>query len=154
MSEFKVIETQEQFDEAIKERLTREREKVEKEYEGYLSPGDVKKKYDGYLSADEVQEKYKEYLSPEQVREKDNLIKGYERNASRVKIAMSEGIPYELAEKISGETEEEMKKDAKTLSGFLKKNNPYPDYEPEPSGNKDSKKEAMRKMLNNLKGEQ
>ena len=151
MSEFKVIETQEQFDEAIKERLTREREKVEKEY---LSPEDVKKKYDGYLSADAVQEKYKEYLSPEQVREKDNLIKGYERNASRVKIAMSEGIPYELAEKISGETEEEMKKDAKTLSGFLKKNNPYPDYEPEPSGNKDSKKEAMRKMLNNLKGEQ
>ena len=75
MSEFKVIETQEQFDEAIKERLTREREKVEKEYEGYLSPKDVQEKYDGYLSADAVQEKYKEYLSPEQVREKDNLIK-------------------------------------------------------------------------------
>ena len=111
MSEFKVIETQEQFDEAIKERLTREREK-------------------------------------------DNLIKKYEKNESRVKIAMSEGIPYELAGKISGETEEEMKKDAKTLSGFLKKNNPYPDYDPEPSGNKDSKREAMRKMLSNLKGEQ
>lgn len=34
MSEFKVIETQEQFDEAIEERLTREREKVEKNMKG------------------------------------------------------------------------------------------------------------------------
>ena len=34
MSDFKVIETQEQFDEAIKERLTREIEKVEKNTKG------------------------------------------------------------------------------------------------------------------------
>ena len=36
---FKTIETQEQFDEAIKERLERE----SKKYEGYMSPSDVAK---------------------------------------------------------------------------------------------------------------
>ena len=145
MSEFKAIETQEEFDKAIGERLKREQETVRKEYEGFLSPEDVQKKYEGFLSPEDVQEKYKGYLSPEQVIEKDATIKKYETKSRKVQIAMSEGI--------SGDTEEDMRKDAKTLAGFLKKGNPYPEYNPEPDGNKKTKEAAMKKMLNNLKGE-
>ena len=53
MSEFNVIETQEQFDKAIGERIKREQETIRKQYEGYLSPDEVKKQYEGFLSPDE-----------------------------------------------------------------------------------------------------
>ena len=59
MSEqFKPIETQEDFDKAIKEYLKKE---------GFLSQKDVEEKYNGYLSPKQVEEKYKEYLAPEEV---------------------------------------------------------------------------------------
>ena len=58
MSEFKIIETQEQFEERLKDRLKRERESVRKEYEGFLSPSDEEEKYRGFLSPDDVKEKY------------------------------------------------------------------------------------------------
>lgn len=150
---FEAITTQEQFDAAIGERLKVEEATIRKEYEGFLSPEDAKKQYEGFLSPEDVQEKYKGYLSPEQVAEKDATIKKYETKSKKVQIAMSEGIPYELASKITGDTEEDMRKDAKTLAGFLKKSNPYPGYESEPDDGKKTKEAAMKKMLNNLKGE-
>ena len=83
---------------------------------------------------------------------KDATIKSYETKSKRVEIALGAGIPYELAGKISGETEEDMKKDAQTLAGFLKSSNPYPRYNPDPVGADDSKDAAMKKMLSNLGG--
>ena len=44
MAEFKPIETQEQFDAAISERIKREKETQAKAYEGYLSPQDYAEK--------------------------------------------------------------------------------------------------------------
>lgn len=149
---FEAITTQEQFDTAISDRLKRERDTIEKRYEGYLSPEDVEKRYEGYLSPDDVQEKYKDYLSPDKAAEKDAMIANYEKKSKKVQIAMAEGIPFDLADKISGDTEEDMQKDAKRMAGFIKKTNTYPEYNPEPT-NKDSKKEAMKKMLTQLKGE-
>lgn len=152
MADFKIIETQEDFDKAVSARIKREQETVRKEYEGFLSPEDVQMKYGGFLSPEQVQEKYKDYLSPEEVEKKDATIKSYETNTKRVEIALGAGIPYELAGKISGETEEDMKKDAQMLAGFLKNNKSYPSYTPDPTGEEDSKKTAMKKMLSDLGG--
>ena len=55
MSDFKVIETQEQLEQAVEERLNEEREK----YKGYLSPDEAAEKYKGFLSPDDVAEKNK-----------------------------------------------------------------------------------------------
>ena len=153
MSDFKPIESQEDFEKAISQRLEEERAAVRKEFKGYLSPDDVSEKYKDFLSPEQVAEKYKNYLTPEQAAEKDLMIKKYEKNSKKVKIAMDEGIPYELAGRISGETEEDMKKDARTLAGFLKKTNTYPGYEPEPYGKPKAQEAAIKKMLNDLKGE-
>lgn len=152
MADFKIIETQEDFDKAVSARIKREQETVRKEFEGFLSPEDVQKQYEGFLSPEQVQEKYKDYLSPEEAAKKDATIKSYETKSKRVEIALGAGIPYELAGKISGETEEDMKKDAQTLAGFLKSSNPYPRYNPDPVGADDSKDAAMKKMLSNLGG--
>ncbi len=151
--EFKVIETQEDFDRAINDRLERERNTVRKEFEGFMSPEDVQKKYGNYMSQEDVQEKYKNFISPEDAAQKDAEINSLKLKEKRVSVAMEVGIPYELAGKITGDTEEDMKKDAEILAGFLKKNNPYPSYDPEPNGSEKNKDAAMKNLLNSLKGE-
>nr|DAZ16994.1 MAG TPA: Major head protein [Caudoviricetes sp.] len=150
MAEFTVIETQEQFDDAIKARLERERAKIRKEFDGFLSPEDAQKKYENYLSPEQVQEKYKEYFSPEEMAKKDAEIDGYKLNSKRVEIALKNGIPYELAGKVSGNTEEEMTKDAETLAGFLKSNTQSIMYKADPVGGKDSIDAELGQMLGNL----
>lgn len=152
MSEFKVIETQEQFDEVIGERLKRERETVEKKYENYLSPEDVEKKMEGYLSPESEKEKYKGYLSPEEVAKKDAVIKGYETNSVKMRIAHEYGIPFELASRLSGENEDEIKKDAESMKTILG-NSTRPAPLRTTEGNIDKKRESIRKVLGGLKGE-
>lgn len=161
MGEFKVIETQEQFDEAISERLKREREK----YEGYLSPDDVAKKYDGYLSPDDVAEKYKGYMSAEDVEKKyagyisadeaakkDSKIKQYESHLEKARIAKETGLSSDAADFLKGETEEEIKKSAELLKAVLGKNGapPLRNTETSKGSNND---EALREILRKLKGE-
>ena len=140
MSDFEAIETREQFEEAVKDRLEQERETVRREFSGYLSP-------------EAVEEKYKEYLSPKDAANKDATIAKYEKESKRVKVAMENGIPYELAGKLSGGTEDEMKKDAEAFSKFLKGKTTYPNFTRDTDNKDDSIREATKKMLNNLKGE-
>ena len=45
MSDFEAIETREQFEEAVKDRLEQERETVRREFSGCLSPEAVEEKY-------------------------------------------------------------------------------------------------------------
>lgn len=152
MSEFEAITTQEAFDAAIGARLKRERETIEKKYDGYLSPEAVTEKYKDYLSPEAVTEKYKDYLSPADAAEKDKKLRAYETSSVKMRIAHENGIPFELAEKLSGDDEAAIRKDAEVMSKFLKgkKAQPLADPEGDP-GN--SKKAAMRKMLAGLKGE-
>lgn len=150
MSDFTPITTQEEFDKAIGERLKRERETVKKEYAGYLSPDDEKKKYEGYLSPEAVSKKYEGYLSPEEAAEKDKKIKGYETSSVKMRIAHENNIPYELAERLSGETEEDIRKDAETMAKFMRSRDHAPLASTEPAG-VDSKRTAVKKMLSELK---
>ena len=92
-------------------------------------------------------------LSPEDAANKDATIAKYEKESKRVKVAMENGIPYELAGKLSGETEDEMKKDAEAFSKFLKGKTTYPNFTRDTDNKDDSIREATKKMLNNLKGE-
>ena len=79
MSDFEAIETREQFEEAVKDRLEQERETVRREFSGYLSPEAVEEKYKEYLSPKDAEEKYKGYLSPEDAANKDAAIAKYEK---------------------------------------------------------------------------
>lgn len=94
--EFKAIETQEDFNEAIK---------------GYITP-DEALKLNEKIS---VQEKEIADLKSK------NLY--HERSLLRSKIAHETGIPYELSERLSGETETEIRADAQKLSEYIKSSN-------------------------------
>ena len=150
MSEFVPITTQEDFDKAIEERLKEERRTIKSQYSDYLSPDDVKKQYEGYLSPKQVEEKYKDYLTPEQAAEKDKKITGYEIGSLKTRIARENNIPYELAGRLAGETEEDIRIDAETLAKIWRKQNSAPLASTEPSG-ADSKRAAVKRMLSNLK---
>lgn len=152
MSDFKPITTQEEFDAAIGARLERERKTVEKSFEGYLSPEAVSKKYEGYLSAEDVQKKYEGYLSPEEASAKDAQIRKYETSSVKMRIAHEKGIPFEMAERLSGENEEDIRKDAEVIARFVNKKQGAPSKSNEPSS-EDSKRAAMQKMLQEMKGE-
>ena len=119
MSDFKVIETQEQLEEVLKDRLKRERDTVKKEYEGYLSPKDVEEKYKGYLSAEDVEKKYKDYLTPEKTAELNAKIKGYETDSVKTRIAHEHGLSYEAISFLKGEDEESIKKSAVALKALM-----------------------------------
>lgn len=154
MSEFKTIETQEQFDAAISERLKREQETVRKGFEGWLSPEDEAKKYAGYLSPADEKKKYEKYLSPEEAAKKDAIIKGHERNAIKARIAHETGLPYEMAARLSGETEEDIRKDAESLSKFVGRQQPAPPLASTERGvPANETRAALKGMLDGLKGE-
>lgn len=122
MSEFKTIETQEQLDAIIKDRLARNTktvtDEVKKQYEGYISPDDAAK--DKKALEDEIT-KLKGKIKDKDTSIADLTAKNtaYEIAAVKAKIAREYGIPAELADRISGTNEEEYKADAEALSKFI-----------------------------------
>lgn len=62
-------------------------------------------------------EKYKEFESS--ISDLTNKVKTYEAKELKLRIAHENQIPFELAERLSGETEEDIKADAEKLSSFV-----------------------------------
>lgn len=152
MSDFKVIETQEQLEEVLKKRLERERETVKKEFEGYLSPTDVAEKYKGYLSPEAEKEKYKNHLSPEEVAKKDAKIKEYETDSVKTRIAHELGLSYDAVGFLRGDDEETIRKSAESLKSLVGSTTTAPLASTE--GNLDKAEDAAYKnVLRGMKGE-
>lgn len=117
--EFKTIETQEALDAIIKNRLERNTrsvtEEVTKKYEGYISPDELKKHTDQITA---LTEKLKE--SETKIADLTAKNSAYEAASVKAKIAQEAGLPIELASRLSGSTEEELKKDAQALAELVK----------------------------------
>lgn len=152
---FKTIETQEQLDAIISERLSRAKEK----YEGYTSPEDVQKLKETYdkqinelnASMTAQSDKYKDFEN--QLAERDSKLKAYETASVKTRIAHEVGLPYEMSTRLSGETEEEIRADAKSLVSLIGKRAPVAplaDHD-EPAGSDEDA--TYRIMLRDLRGE-
>ena len=126
MEDFKVIETQEEFDKAIKERLARKEKELAETYKEYLSPdkaSSLKEEYEKKLAEankklDEVSEKLKSHDAI--VSELTDRATKAETSLMKSRIAHECGVPIELAERLVGSTEDELKKDAEALAAFMK----------------------------------
>lgn len=159
MGEFQTIETQEQFDAAIGDRLKRERETLAKKYEGYLSPEDFQKKTSEYdTQIGDLNKALKEADDKiaghdKEIAERDKKIKAYESSSVKTRIAHEIGLSYDAVDFLRGETEEEIKKSAealKNLVGTSKQAPPLASSEDSASNATDA---ALRQTLKNLKGE-
>lgn len=157
MSEnFKPIETQEELNNLIASRLERAKESVKKEYE------EKYKDYDAYKSQVETLNNDKNSLETQlnELNEKlstfdalDTKTKKLEAENLKIKIALSEGIPFEMAGRLAGETEEEIKRDAKAMANFISVSKPMPIKSTEQK-QREVGEEAYRKLVEGLrKGE-
>lgn len=160
MSDFKVIESQEEFDLIIKERLKRAIKKAKEEAKEEFVESINSLKNENSSLKNEVAG-YKESL--EDVKEKDETIRGlnekisaFERAEVKRNIALEYGLPFKLADKISGDDEDSMKKDAELMAKYFSDSKrtyepPLKSYE-----NKvDEKDQALKKLIDGLdmKGE-
>lgn len=159
MAEFTPIESQEELDKFINERLKRERETSAKKYEGWISPDDQKKastelqkRVDDLTKASADQsKKYAEY--DKTLAEKEAKIKEYETDSVKTRIALTAGLPYEMSSRLRGDSEEEIQKDADALVKMMgnKKTAPLAETESDVT-KKSSTDAAFRDMLHKLNG--
>lgn len=121
MSDFKVIETQEELDEIIKKRLEQKDREVAKTYKDYLSPEAVKLMKDDYENqikdANKLLEDAKVKLQTfdETVSRLTKRAETAEVSNLKTKVAIDNNVPIKLASRLVGTTEEELKADAQLL---------------------------------------
>lgn len=155
MSEnFKIIETQEQFDAAIADRLRRAEDKYKEKYSDY----DVIK-----AQLDEI--KTERDALTKQLEEANGKITGnndvvsalkaqiakHETDSVKTRIALEKGLPYEFASRLSGDDEEAIAKDAEKIAALIKSQQaPAPLRDPEPALPGNTKDAALRSMLQDL----
>lgn len=162
MSEFTPINTQEELDNIIKERLTRDREAQSKKYSDYE---DLKKKvteYEGKIKEyTNAMSKYDEQLKgiAEKDKEIESLkgqVKTHEINALKAKIAKEVGLPAGFSARLSGEDEKTIKEDAKALKAVFDESAPkIPGVSREPAESNEAaaKRAGLQAVLNGLKAQ-
>lgn len=148
---FKPIETQEELDNIIKERLKRERESTQKRYEGWISPEEHQKALDASNQA--FDDFKKAHESDEQtIADLTAKNKAYETASLKSRIAHEVGLSYEWIGRITGEDEKSIREDAESLKKLVGSGaTPIPTKNTEAGEDVDSGKAALRKVLNGIK---
>lgn len=161
MSDFKVIETQEELNRVIGERLAREKEKFA-DYE------ELKQKAEAY---DAIQNRVNELETENsnlkqlmenhageiegyktQISDFEKTVEGYKSDQLKVNIALRNGLPLDFANRLQGQSEEELNADAEKFAGIFSKSKvvaPLKEVEP-PVESSDA---AYRSLANSIKYE-
>ena len=139
MADFTPITTQAEFDAAIAERLSRQEKSITARFEGSLPKADADALKAGYEEQIEQLKKQIETAtsakaaSEQQLTDALSKCRAYESASVKTRIALECGLPYGMAPRLAGETEEEIRTDAEKLRGMLKPAS-APLANPEPSG--------------------
>lgn len=156
MSEFKTIETQEEFDKMIQKRLEQKEREVSERFKDYLSPDEVakiKSEFEGKIKTanDSLKaERDKSIEHSKVVSELEQRAKSAETKWLKGRVAMEKGIPFELADRLIGDTEEELLKDAESVSSLLAPRTAPPMRTNEPQGTTPNNANAYAALLANL----
>lgn len=163
MSEFTPIQTQEDFDKAIKSRLAQKDRELAEQYKGFLSPDAVeelqaklKAEYEGKLTkaAEEVKAAQDKLTAKDQtVSDLTKRAEAAENTLLKNKIAYDAKLPLELAGRLVGNNETELKADAEMLAGMFKPAKAAPLYTSEmgaqSTGNNGAAMMGLLSQLNN-----
>lgn len=158
---FKAIETQEEFDARVKERIDR----INSKYKDYMSPEDVQALKNTH--ADELKSlnsKFEGYTSPEDV---STLKQGYDSQISdltkenenyklqklRYDTAHKFGIPREMADRLQGTDVESLERDAQVFAQYAKKPVVAPLSNTDDHVEKDDSLKTIKGLLNDLSKE-
>ena len=155
MSEFKTIETQEELDRIIGERLSRQKEKFADYDDLKNSVKKLEEKNADLLLAiesnNQLLKERDEVLTAKETEfsELQKVVDGYKFNQLKTQVALKYGIPYELAERLQGADEESLQADAEKLSALMKPKSAAPLKEQEPVVGEE-RTSAIRQMLKDL----
>ena len=121
---FEPITTQEAFDAAVEQRLA-----------PYADYNEIKAQNENYAG---------------QIVELNSRIQTYETDALKTRIAHEVGIPFDLAQRLTGSNEADIRKDAQALLKLIQPMNPPAPLsgDPDPSGG--SRRDALRTFTNQL----
>lgn len=153
MSDFTPIETQEQLNAVIGERISKAEQKYAQERD------DLKKQNDAYAKQlADLQEQLKkqdETMKGRQA-EVDALtakVQNFESSSLKTRIALETGLPYKMAERLTGTTEEEVRADAEMMVKLMGAQTPAaPIGTNDPVITTNSKDAALKKLAAQLGG--
>lgn len=152
MADFTVIETQEQFDAAIRDRLNREKAKFTEQIAGFeetKSELDAAKKQIADLTDALTAANEKISGFNEQIADRDHKIADYATRAAKTQIAHEMGLSFDAIDFLKGETEDEIRSSAESLKNLVgvQKVAPLANNDGAAIDPKDA---ALRGMLNDL----
>lgn len=151
MTEFKVIETQEQLDAIIKSRLDREKAK----YSDYDTLAEKIK------NLETENTNLKQAITDKETSESTNLtritelekdVTTWKNKSLKQQIAMKNGLPFDLADRLQGDNEESLNEDAERLASLVSvKNYTQPLADKEPAFKEKGVDSAWRDVVKNLR---
>lgn len=154
--EFQAITSQEQLDNVIGERLRRQKEQFEEKLKEYEALKEENSKLQTELEQKNqfIEENKKETsMRTEDYENLEKELSSLKLQQLKQKIAINNGIPLDLANRLSGDNEETLLEDAKTLSQFINSNpTPQPLKSVEDT-NVNDEDMAYRQLLNQIQGE-
>lgn len=160
---FEPIETQEQFDAAIKERIDRAKKTARQEAEKELA-----EKYGDYEALKERAAESKDTIAAKdkRIKELEDAAKAAEKTAQdltakiggmelaqlKARIANEVGLPLDLAGRLAGDDEESIREDAENMKALIGKKAvaPLAGYEKTPV---DDKRSALKGMLDSMRND-
>lgn len=123
--EFTPIETQEQFDAIVKDRVERAKKSAAKEFETQLKDLEqlkesvtAKETEIGTLKAKITDLEAEKKTSGESYQSMQKELSAVKLSVLKQRIAIDAGIPLEMADRLNGEDEESIKEDAEKVKGF------------------------------------
>lgn len=151
MTEFKAIETQEQLNAIIKARLDREKEK----YADYDQLAEKIKKLETEntsLKQTITDKETSESTSLTRISELEKDVTTWKQKSLKQQIAMKNGLPFDLADRLQGDSEESLNEDAERLASLVKvKTYTQPLADKEPNVETNGVDAAWRDVVKNLK---
>lgn len=115
MSEFTPIESQEALNKIIEARLARQKESFDAKYGDY----DKTKTRLAELETAGEASKAAKAKDAETIASLQKQVSGFETASLRTKIALKNGLPYDLADRLIGDDEASIQADAERLAGFV-----------------------------------
>lgn len=151
MTEFKAIETQEQLDAIIKSRLDREKAK----YSDYDTLSEKIKKLETEntsLKQTITDKETSESTTASRIADLEKDVTTWKQKSLKQQIAMKNGLPFDLADRLQGDSEESLNEDAERLASLVKvKNYTQPLADKEPNIKTNSVDDAWRDVVKNLR---
>lgn len=151
MAEFKIIETQEQLDAIIKSRLDREKAK----YSDYDTLAEKIKKLETEntsLKQTITDKETSESTTASKIADLEKDVITWKNKSLKQQIAMKNGLPFDLADRLQGDSEESLNEDAERLASLVNvKNYTQPLADKEPNFESKGTDAAWRDVVKSLK---